>query len=113
MIDQNSKTPQPDGSGHAAPFNAQETSIALGIYGPSEPSKRGYTQTYKIQKATKNGARFVAVDAELNSLKYINLADHDFPYFYVSKRLLQSLADEGGNIPVTLTIRLEPVEWTE
>jgi hypothetical protein len=71
-----------------------------------------FTQRYQLQKATKNGARIKAIDAEQNSLHYINLRDHDVPYVYVSKRLLDSMRN-GGNIPVEFTITIEAVEWAD
>jgi len=76
-----------------------------------KPSKV-YTQSYQLQKATKNGARIKAIDAEQNSLHYINLRDHDVPYVYVSKRLLDSMR-EGGNLPVEFTLTIEASAWDE
>lgn len=71
---------------------------------------QSFTQIYKLAKATKNGAKITAIDSKVNSTGYINLRMHDAPYFYVSKRLLESLED-GGRLPVMFKLTLEPVEW--
>jgi|TARA_R110000787_G_scaffold152555_3_gene266437 hypothetical protein len=79
---------------------------------PRENTNTDYTQTYQLQKATQNGVRVKAIDASGNSLQYINLRDHDVPYVYLSKALLDRQRN-GGKLPIEFTITIKASAWEE
>jgi len=57
-----------------------------------------------------NGCRVKAVDAEANSLGYINLKKHPLAYIYIGNQVLELLAQDG-QIPISFKVTVEPVEW--
>ena len=76
----------------------------------NDSPSRVYTQTYSLQKATKNGCRIRATDAGTNSLGYINLKDHPLAYIYIGNAVLDQLSKDG-KLPMEFTIELRATSW--